>query len=92
MLMEVSFCYQILCRTLLIQYPICLKGERACPPEDCGGIPGYFALLEIIKNPNHEEYDKWMAWLGGEYDPEYFDPEQVSFDDPKERLKFIIGR
>jgi hypothetical protein len=30
-------------------YPRCLKGKLACPPEDCGGIWGYYGLLETIK-------------------------------------------
>lgn len=35
----------------------CLAGERACPPEDCGGVWGYEHLLEVIQNPSHEEYE-----------------------------------
>jgi len=37
-------------------YPTCLAGERACPPEDCGGTYGYAELLEIISDLEHEEY------------------------------------
>lgn len=44
-------------------YPICLEGEGACPPEDCGGVPGYLELLEIIKSPTHEEYEQVIEWL-----------------------------
>ncbi|MDO4927091.1 MAG: plasmid pRiA4b ORF-3 family protein [Turicibacter sp.] len=44
-------------------YPICLEGEGACPPEDCGGVPGYLELLEIIKNPTHEEHEHVIEWL-----------------------------
>jgi hypothetical protein len=25
------------------RYPICLDGQEACPPEDCGGLPGFLA-------------------------------------------------
>jgi hypothetical protein len=40
-----------------IQYPICIKGKRACPPEDVGGIGGYYErFLEAMNDPNHEEH------------------------------------
>jgi len=69
-----------------VEYPICLAGKRACPPEDCGGIWGYMDLLEIINNPNHPDYKERMEWLGDEFDPEDFKPEDVVFIDRKERL------
>jgi len=56
----------------------CLDGACACPPEDCGGIGGYADLLEIIKDPNHEEHESMMEWLGGEFDPNAFDIEKVN--------------
>lgn len=52
---------------------ILLDGARACPPEDCGGIPGYFALLDILDDPAHEERAGVLDWLGGDFDPEVFD-------------------
>lgn len=58
--------------------PVCLAGKMACPPEDCGGVWGYADLLKILKNPKHEEYDSYMEWLGGEFDPEYFDKDEVN--------------
>ena len=64
-------------------YPRCLAGERSCPPEDCGGIWGYEELLEIMKDPHHEGYDARMEWLGDGFDPENFNPDSVTFDDPK---------
>ena len=62
------------------QYPICLEGERACPPEDCGGPPGYDRLLEIIQNPGDEEYEHMMLWVGGHFDPEAFDLQEVNWE------------
>jgi hypothetical protein len=56
----------------------CIDGSRACAPEDCGGIGGYANLLEIIKNPRHEEYESMMDWLGGKFDPEAFDREKIN--------------
>ena len=60
--------------------PVCIKGKRACPPEDCGGIWGYEDLLEAISNPNHPEHEDMLEWLGGEFDPEEFDLEQINKD------------
>jgi len=70
------------------QYPNCLKGKRACPPEDCGGVGGYKNLLEIISDPKHEEYDEYMEWLEEDFDPEAFDIHSVEFDDPRERWEW----
>jgi len=53
--------------------PVCLKGARACPPEDCGGPWGYENLLEVLKNPEDEEYASWKEWLPEDFDPEHFD-------------------
>lgn len=61
-----------------VQYPVCLKGKRACPPEDCGGIWGYQRLLEVIQDPNDEEYAEMMEWLGGSFDSEAFDLEAIN--------------
>lgn len=58
-------------------YPVCIDGERNCPPEDCGGFPGYKHLLSVISDPSNEEYEFMKEWVGEEYDPEYFDPELI---------------
>jgi hypothetical protein len=52
-----------------------VEGEGACPPEDCGGPPGYEELCEILKNPKHPEYKSTKEWLGREFDPAAFDVE-----------------
>ncbi len=61
-------------------YPRCIKGKRACPPEDVGGIWGYESFLEAIEDPEHPEYEEMLAWVGGEFDPEEFDLEEVNED------------
>ncbi len=62
-----------------IKYPVCLKGKRSCPPEDCGGIWGYYNFLEIIQNPDHPEYNEMSErWDAGEFDPEAFDLDQIN--------------
>ncbi len=49
-----------------------------CPPEDCGGVWGYAEMLEILKQPEHEEYESYIEWLEDEFDPEYFDKDAVN--------------
>ena len=61
-----------------IQYPVCLTGRRACPPEDCGGIGGYTHLLKVLDDPTHEEHEEVMEWVGGEFDSEEFDLDRVN--------------
>ena len=72
------------------KYPICLDGERACPPEDCGGIGGYENFLEIIRDPQHEEHGSMLTWVGGKFDPEKFDPQEIDFADPKNVGKLLL--
>jgi hypothetical protein len=54
-------------------YPVCLEGQSACPPEDCGGIWGYANFLEAIGNKKHKEHKEMRAWIGGSFDPARFD-------------------
>lgn len=63
----------------------CTDGERACPPEDCGGPSGYQSLLEALADPAHDQHEEMKHWTGGAFDPERFDPGNVRFDDPQER-------
>jgi len=60
------------------KYPVCLAGERACPPEDCGGPWGYEDFLEAIRNPDHEEHEEMLEWIGDNFDPEAFDVKMVN--------------
>lgn len=59
-------------------YPVCIKGKRACPPEDVGGIWGYYDFLEAIGNPDHPEHEDYLEWVGGAFDPEALDLEEVN--------------
>jgi hypothetical protein len=69
------------------KYPACIAGERACPPEDCGGVSGYHDLLKIISDPDHDEHESMITWLGGKYDPDEFSLSKVKFDNPKKRWR-----
>lgn len=61
------------------QYPKCIEGERACPPEDCGGSWGYEEMMEIRENKKHPRYKELILnWLGEDYDPEKFDLDEVN--------------
>ena len=74
-----------------ISYPACIAGERACPPEDRGGIPGFEELLETLQHGNASEKKELNQWLKNHaknyfpYSPEAFDPRAVKFDDPELR-------
>jgi len=61
-----------------VRYPRCLDGRRACPPEDCGGVCGYQEMLDALANPDEEEYDERLEWLGEDFDPEKFSVEEVN--------------
>jgi hypothetical protein len=60
------------------RYPLCLTGKHACPSEDCGGIWGYVDFLEAIRDPKHAEHEAMLEWVGGEFDPDAFDLEEVN--------------
>lgn len=58
-----------------VDYPCCVAGERACPPEDVGGVFGYEDFLKAIADPDHEQHVEVLEWAGGAFDPEAFDPD-----------------
>jgi hypothetical protein len=59
------------------RYPVCLAGAGACPPEDCGGTPGYAELVETLADPHHPDHEDMLQWLGidegSDFDPARFD-------------------
>jgi len=61
-----------------VRYPICLEGARACPPEDVGGVPGYEDFLDAVRDPKHPEHGGLLEWVGGAFDPEEFDVDEVN--------------
>jgi hypothetical protein len=68
-----------------VAYPRCAEGERHGPPEDCGGIGGFYNFLEAIRDPEHDEHEDLLEWIGGSFDPELF-----SYAEVNERLERIF--
>ncbi len=63
----------------LIMPLFCLEGERACPPDDVGGAPGYFEFCSALKDPAHEEHESCKEWCGGIYDSERFEIDFINW-------------
>jgi len=62
------------------KYPFCISGARNCPPDDCGGVPGYEEFLNAIRDPKHPEHKAMAEWIGGSFDPEAFCLDAVNCD------------
>ena len=60
-----------------VRLPACTGGRRQCPPEDCGGVWGYYEMLETLKDPNAPDHEDFKEWLGEDFDPEVFSPRAV---------------
>jgi hypothetical protein len=62
--------------------PHCIGGEGACPPEDCGGVHGYYRMVDIVNNPSHQEHKEMRGWMGipkgGKWDVNAFDLEAAN--------------
>jgi len=62
--------------------PRCLGGERACPPEDSGGVGGYYDMLLTLRDAAGDEYESTRVWVesmtGGPFDPDAFDLEAAN--------------
>ena len=67
-------------------YPRYLGGENPAPPEDCGGIPGFYAKIEALADPDHPDHDDTKDWIG-DFDPNRFDEQPI-----KDRLARIANR
>ena len=69
---------QVVPRSSPARYPMVLAGRGACPPEDVGGLPGYYHFLEAIKDPKHPEHEDMMEWAGKDFDSAAFDVAEVN--------------
>jgi hypothetical protein len=57
---------------LVLKFATCIDGQRACPPEDCGGTGGFEEFVEAVTDPTHEEHVDYVQWVGHPFDPEAF--------------------
>jgi len=71
-----------------VKYPLCLDGQLACPPEDCGSISGYYNCIRALQEGDNSE--GLLDWLG-DWAPEDFDPAKVKFESPRKRFEAAYG-
>jgi hypothetical protein len=69
-----------------VAYPRYLAGEGAAPPEDCGGVPGFYAQLDILADPRHPDHEEIREWFG-DYNPDVLEQQPI-----KDRLARIAAR
>jgi hypothetical protein len=58
---------KIILASAVVKTPVCLSGDRLCPPEDVGGVSGYEELLDAITDPTHKDYGRLVTWAGGHF-------------------------
>jgi hypothetical protein len=57
---------------------ICVAGDRNCPPENCGGSPGFSELLKVLQDSTHPEHEDIREWVGEDFAPEYFTVDEIN--------------
>jgi hypothetical protein len=61
-----------------LSYPRYITGERNAPPEDCGGVPGFYETLNAATDPDHPNHAEAKEWLD-DYDPDVFDELPIKY-------------
>lgn len=66
------------------ELPLVISGQNACPPEDCGGPPGYGGLRMVLNDPTHSEYQRrkeWMRMIGhSNFDPKKYSVDEINIE------------
>jgi hypothetical protein len=71
-----------------IKHPKCVAGKLNTPPEDCGGVPGFYNFVEIMSDKKSSDYKSTKKWYGGEFDPTSFNI--VKINEKLEKLSDFI--
>jgi Plasmid pRiA4b ORF-3-like protein len=61
-----------------LSYPRYVAGERNGPPEDCGGVPGFYEMLAAAADPEHPDHAEIKEWLDG-YDANEIDDLPIKY-------------
>ena len=82
------------------RYPVCWDGALAAPPEDCGGVYGYARCIKLVRIMNQldiesmnrldEDDRQLIIWLG-DWDPDKFEPEKITFESPRARFRKALS-
>lgn len=49
--------------------PLLAAGAYTCPPEDCGGVPGFLDLVDVLNDPQDPEHAGLREWVDGMTEP-----------------------
>jgi hypothetical protein len=60
------------------EHPVCIGGERGCPPDDCGGISRYQDMLNVLADEKHPDHNNIKKQLGEGEDVALFNIAEVN--------------
>ncbi|MDI6774695.1 MAG: plasmid pRiA4b ORF-3 family protein [Verrucomicrobiota bacterium] len=60
------------------EYPRCVGGENACPPENSGSMDGYYDKLRILADPKGPQHPFIKDWMPLGFDPTAFSVEKAN--------------
>jgi hypothetical protein len=61
-----------------VSYPRYIGGERNGPPEDCGGVRSFHAMLDVLADPTHPDHADLSERLD-DYDPDVIDELPIKY-------------